>query len=213
MSAIHACIPSIGKSPWLSALIERLIDDDVDVRVYVNSERPFELDIDPRLMWGMQHLPGLSIYEEWNRAAQAAKTTEADYLILCNDDIEIYPGTARALADALDANPQFGAMSVGETHFGVAPGQVTAVSHQIGNRRSFLQWCFMVRVSMWQDVDPRYRIWYGDDDLIWKMNAAGHLVGVLQGVGAVHYTSTTISQTPWVNEAAGQDGLIWAQEH
>lgn len=212
MSRIDACIPSIGKSAWLPALVDRLNEDDVAVRIYVNSER-IEGSICDTKCADICHRADRSIYGAWNRAAEFARHYGIDYLMLCNDDIEILPGTARALADAMDANPEYGAISVGEQYLCVAPGAVTPLSHQADTRRGFLQWCFVARVEAWQDVDPRYQIWYGDDDLIWKLNAAGWLTGALAGVGAIHYTSTTISQTPWVNEAAGHDGQIWAQEH
>jgi GT2 family glycosyltransferase len=182
--------------------------------VYVNAAPPTpvtfsDVDFGSAEIIGM---PGVSIYSEWNDAAAGARGT-GQHLLLLNDDIVMLPGTARALADALDQNPDCGLISVGHTVPAVSPGAVVRVSHQTGDRRSFMQWCFIARADMWQDVDSRYRIWYGDDDLIWKMTAAGHEVGVLQGVGVSHYVSTTSVQQPWTHQAAGEDGQLWASEH
>lgn len=209
MTPLAACILSIGRSPYMYDLAALLESEGVTVRVYVN---------DPHAVFA-RPLPGAdvvymngTIYEEWNAAARWADGLGA-HLLLLNDDIVMPPGAAQALGEALDARPDFGLISVGETTEVVAPTEVVPVAHRLGNRRDFHPWCCIARTAAWQDVDPRYRIWYGDDDLMFKVHDAGWVVGVLRGVGVTHHVSTTSREIDWVGQAAHDDGVLWASLH
>lgn len=204
VTRVVACIPSIGRSPHLYDLVQVLLDDDVAVRVYVNDETATFNESLPDVV----HMPGHSIYAEWNEAAIWAREENA-HLLLLNDDIVMMPGTVRVLADTLDRYDSYGLISVSEQRLVLDPGEVLPTSHQRGNRYSFLPWCALARAKAWQNVDPRYQIWYGDDDLIWKMVQAGWDVGILSGVGAVHHVSTTSQQLPWVSAATHADAQLW----
>lgn len=214
MTRVVCCIPSIGLSPHLYDLVRTLLDCDTSVRVYVNSSDA-QLDRDRLSVHvGVIHMPGYSIYSEWNDAARWARDLGA-YLLLVTDDVVITSQVPGELAAALDCRPDYGLIStdVGLTHESFAPSDVTAVSHAKNDRYAFATWCFIARPEAWQDVDPRYRIWYGDDDLIWKVNAADWQTGYLRGVGVTHHTSTTSRQLPWVAQAAHEDGVLWASLH
>jgi hypothetical protein len=208
MRDVAACIPTIDRSPHLYPLVDLLCSLDIKVRCYVNSEG---VALDPnRLAADAEVIPmyGESIYAEWNDAVSWAEKL-GRYLLVLNDDVTMQPCVPKLLVDALEENPTYSLMGVAEGQGMCAPSGVMPVSHPIGNRYAFSAWCFLARPSMWQDVDPEYRIWYGDDDLIWKVNRAGHGVGALRGVGVVHHVSTTTAQVPWVMEAAHQDGIRW----
>lgn len=210
MTRVVACIPSIGLSPFVYDLTDALADAGVVTRIYVN--QPDVTFLSDQFAPG--HAPEIvdmhnqSIYQEWNRAAAWAADLGAHLLVL-NDDIGMSSCLPGVLSAALDDNPGHALLGVGQPHPACDPGPIVDVSHQAGNRYEFSAWCFIARPSMWQDVDPRYRIWYGDDDLIWKTNAAGHRVGVLQGCGVTHHVSTTSSQQPWTAHAAWEDGELW----
>lgn len=212
---IHACIPTIGLSPHLDPLVEYLRHRIDSVKLYVNSaEVPDSVAVlEAHLNVFVHHRPGKSIYAEWNEAAQRAREAKALMLVL-NDDIAVPEDFEIPLRDTLVDRSQYGLISVGE---GVAtngpPYGIRSVSHQRGNRREFLQWAFIARPDAWQNVDESFEIWYGDDDLIWKMIAAGWEVGVLSGLGVQHFTSSTVGRLAWVPEAAGRDGERWAAEH
>lgn len=219
---IVVCIPTIGLSEHLTPLIETLYNVPQETRLKkvqlaVNSEfipeLIFELQSQFPDMIEIFHAPDLTIYQEWNYAARWAAQNEA-YLLLITDDVRVLPETPLELALALDFRPTYGLISA-DTRGGLrhAPHDVYDVSHQKGNRYEFATWCFMARPEAWQDVDERYRIWYGDDDLIWKVNETTWGVGVLRGEGVDHYTSTTSRQVPWVGEAAQRDGQLWASLH
>lgn len=206
-----ACIPSIGRSEYLYELVEVLVGDGIPVHVWVNQPGVRLIDQLSGLAFTEHRRPKASIYEEWNMAARKAKEAGYGYMLVCNDDITMLPGTVRALVDAL-ADTNWAAISVGETEPVVHPTSLTATSHAAGTRRAFLQWCFLVRLEAWQDVDPRYQIWYGDDDLLLKLEGAGWRYGALHGVGVRHHTSTTLNQTDWVNAAIADDIALWTKE-
>lgn len=214
-------------SPHLDDLVYDLDYVNVRVRLYVNSESVTEhllqltegwpVEDDPD-RWGRRpelvHMPGSTIYEEWNHAAAWAREHDA-YLLCVTDDVRLAKPVPSELAAALDVREDYGLIStdVHLQHGDFGPRDVVPTSHQAGNRYEFATWCFIANPRAWQDVDPGYKIWYGDDDLIWKVNAAGWKVGYLQGVGVTHFTSTTSHQLPWVMAAAHEDGQLWAATH
>lgn len=214
MTSVLAAIPTIGRSPYLGELVEALKIAQVPTAIYINADdrtRP-GLHIpnvkDVAMVVGM---PGKSIYQEWNDAAAWAAREDA-YLLVLNDDIVMDPCLPAVLAATLDANEYLGLLGValGEPACEF-PGSLRMISHAAGNRYGFSAWCFMARPSMWQDVDERYQIWYGDDDLIWKVNKAGHgSVAVLESAGVRHHVSTTTHQVDWVMHAAHEDGILWS---
>lgn len=221
MTGVVACIPTIGLSPHLDDLVHTLaIENSIPTRLYVNSEHVTESLL--YIVEGWPHLglielihePDDTIYVEWNKAAIWARERHS-YLLCVTDDVVLLPETAPELVAALDVRPDYGLIStdIGVPHPSHAPSDVHAVSHQAGSRYAFATWCFVARVEAWQDVDPRYRIWYGDDDLIWKVNAAGWKTGYLRGEGVTHHTSTTSNQLPWIHAAAAEDGQLWASLH
>lgn len=219
MKDIVVCIPTIGLSEHLTQLINVLdhAPGICVIRLAVNSEVVPEIVNElhssyPDLI-DVVHTPELSIYEEWNAAIPWAVKHDA-YAFFVTDDVAILPDTPLELVLALEARPDYGLISTqiaGEPQH--RPIDVYPVSHQAGNRYDFATWCFMARPESWVDVDAGYKIWYGDDDLIWKVNEAGWRVGVLRGEVARHYTSTTSQQVPWVADAARQDGELWSKTH
>lgn len=219
MTGVAACIPTLGLSPLLDDLVYDLTLQDVFVRVYFNGEHVTESVLQLVEGWPLDdelelvHMPGASIYHEWNDAAQWACDRD-EYLLVLNDDIVIPKGFATSLHDALEGHPEYGLIGVSEAQpCNQPPYHVNPCSHPAGNRYSFSAWCFIARPEAWQFIDPGYRVWYGDDDLIWKVNAAGWMTGSLHGVGVEHHTSTTTRQVPGAMAAAHEDGLLWARTH
>ena len=215
MTRVVACIPTIGLSPYLRDLCQSLAAEQVETRLYVNSHSVPNSVVEDVAAAGWKHVlyhrPGRTIYQEWNEAAEWACELDA-YVLILNDDIAIGPGFPGALGAALDANPDFGLISSdtalprAETYPG---GGVIDVAHHLGNRREFANWAFIARPEAYHMVDEGLKIWYGDDDLIWKVCEAGWRTGLLRGVGVFHDTSTTSRQMPWTVAAAGEDGARW----
>jgi GT2 family glycosyltransferase len=194
-------------SPHLGPLVETLERVGVETRVYVNSVHDQVIE-DWILPQPTIHMPGASIYTEWNHAAAWALDEDA-YLLQLNDDIVITQCLPGALAMTMNRESTFGLLGVGEYHLVCDPGEAVETSFALGNRYAFSAWCFMVRPGTWTDVDERFRIWYGDDELIWNVNAAGWRTGVVRGVGVIHHTSTTSTRCPWTVTAAGEDRVLW----
>lgn len=211
-----AVIPTLGLSSHLDDLVEVLVRARVPTRLYVNgSVREHLLEI----VEGWPHdgrvelvsLPDESIYAEWNHAAEWARELPAAYMLLLNDDVKVDENahSLGLLREALQQNPTYGMVTVGDAVGAGRPLQLVKASHTLGNRYQLKPWCCAVRVSAWQDVDPGYQVWYGDDDMIWKLNETGWETGYLQGVTAEHYTSTTSQQLDWVAAAIHEDSIRW----
>lgn len=219
MTGVSACVLTLGLSPYLDDLLQHLLEEGVTTRLYVNADAPTEGLL--RVVEGWPHgglielamRPEQTIYGEWNDAAAWAREREDCCLLLLNDDIAVPTGLLTELHLGLDARPDYGLLTVERQMQLMRPTDVTPKSHQAGTRRELLTWCTVVRPEAWPGVDPAYRIWYGDDDLVWKLNATGWKTGVLEGTGAVHHTSTTLGQTAWVNEAITEDDQRWLAAH
>lgn len=218
---LSACVLTIGLAPaHLDLLLKHLLVEGVHTRLYVNSDDADGHDELLRLLEDLPHdgllelvhRPGETIYAEWNHAAAWARE-RGDCLLLLNDDIAVPTGLLTELHAALDVRPEYGLITVEKQAQLLRPTDVVPKSHAAGNRYDLLPWCAVVRPEAWPGVDPEYRIWYGDDDLIWKLNEAGWKTGVLLGTGAVHHTSTTSNQLDWVGAAAREDGVRWAATH
>lgn len=215
MPLIHACIPTIGLSQDLDGLVEYLRHKIPIVELYVNSpEVPDHVGVyEAHKNVYVYHRPGKNIYYEWNEGVRRASEAGA-YCLVLNDDIVIPDGFEISLHDALDGHPDYALLGVaGTSAVNQPPFSVSPVSHQAGNRYRFSAWAFVARSSDWVGVDEQYEIWYGDDDLIWKTNAAGKRVGMLHGLGVEHHVSTTIGKSPWTQAAAGRDGERWLATH
>lgn len=217
---LSACVLTVGLSPYLDYLILPLLLEGVSTRLYVNSDSVDGYDELLQIpedylhdgVLELVHRPGETIYAEWNHAAAWARE-RGDCLLLLNDDIAVPTGLFTELHAALDVRPDYGLITVERQSMLLRPVDVLPKSHAAGNRYDLLPWCAVARPEAWPEVDPKYRIWYGDDDLIWKLNETGWKTGVLQGVGAVHHTSTTSNQLDWVGPAAHEDGRRWAATH
>lgn len=211
-TSIVAVIPTLGLSPHLEDLVELLVKERITTRLYVNSDGVTEGLLQIVEGWPhdglveLVHMPDTSIYGEWNDAATWARELPAAYMLLLNDDVKVDSYALELLREALRQQPTYGLVTVGDTHELI---RLEEASHRAGNRYQLKPWCSLVRVSAWQDVDPAYRVWYGDDDLIWKLNEAGWQTGYLQGVTAEHYTSTTSQQLDWVGAAIHEDSVRW----
>lgn len=198
---IAVCIPSIGKSgPMLPALVEACRAEHVDVlEVWDNQDM-----CPPMLNAEMVRAPGLTIYQEFNEFAREYNDTYD--LAILNDDIVLLPGSLGKLEAAL--NEGFGLISGTDQRYGSGTRETQGTIRRGGIR----SWAFMVARGCWPEggIDERFRVWYGDDDLLWKMGREGQRIGVHEGVYVEHRHSTTIHQLDWVPEAQAADSALWA---
>jgi len=212
---VVACIPTIGLSPHLRGLCQSLAMEEVETRIYVNSQSVPNSVVEDIVAVGweqvLHHRPGQSIYQEWNEAAKWACELDA-YLLVLNDDIGVAPYFAHALGSALDEFESYGLISADPSHptpqstLGASP---IPSGFKRGDRRAFANWAFAARPAAWQMIGD-FEIWYGDDHLILQVERAGWDVGYQRGTGVFHDTSSTTRQLPWTNEAVARDHVRWA---
>lgn len=205
MNYVAVCIPSIGKS---GAMLDELITvcrrerRVIHVGVYDNSA-------DGSCGQGMPR-PGWTIYEEFNEFG--ALWNGHAHMAFLNDDIVMAPGTLDALAAELDGNADLGLVSVDrdETQAKVRPKRVRRTTGTM-RQGGINSWLFMVRQFCWprQGIDERFQVWYGDDDLIWKIKEGDKEVAVIEGVTTEHRHSLTLNAMPGVGELQAADGALW----
>jgi GT2 family glycosyltransferase len=207
VTRVVAVIPTIGLSPYLPSLLDVLGDCGVTVHLYDNREEPEPLGFDVLTT----QMPGRSIYAEWNDGVRWAESEQANVLIL-NDDIDLLPCVIQTLAGRLETNPECAIIGgyAGHVTSCCEPQAFGHITPQDG-RRDITNWGFIVRPSLWQDIDESYRIWYGDDDMIRKAHQAGAKIAVDYGVGIAHHVSTTTQRLPWAAQAIKEDQRRWVQ--
>jgi hypothetical protein len=193
---VIAVIPTLGLSPWLPALVDQLVQVEQAQRVLLVSNRPLPDDDAARLIVDLVGRYGrcveahgryeTTIYDSWRFGIDRAADLGTTCAVL-NDDVEIKPHALR-LADAacwLDA-AIVGLDYVGHRRLALS------TCHGTYRHGGIPGWAFVVdpaRVpATW---DSSYEWWYGDDDLVFSVEAAGHPVAIMEGAHVLHHTSTT----------------------
>lgn len=98
MSRVTAVIPTLGRSPWLSACLEALRREGVEIVVVDQGEIPLDLPdrvIRPGKNLGFAAATNLGIAE-----------SSGEYVATINDDAIVEPGWAARLVEALDHHPK-----------------------------------------------------------------------------------------------------------
>jgi GT2 family glycosyltransferase len=143
---------------------------------------PVEVKVHDAQDWGF--------FRMWNDGARWARERGADVMLVLNNDIEWPPGALRALAEALqNASPDVAAASpdpASDFH----PGELIDIE-AFPAYRGLMGWCFAIRPSMWQFIDERYHVWWGDDELGRMLTAAGWRCVRAKGVPVQHPVNET----------------------
>lgn len=210
MTHAAVCIPSLGMSGHLLTDLLKVVGEEpvVDtVEVWIN-------DFKPSPFWaevfssgvGLRNAHGKTIYQEFN--AFAASHPE-EHLVFLNDDIVLQPGDIGRLVTAVEGGG-YGLVSGNDSPGGRRVREVSGTRRNGGIRSE----AFVVGRGCWppEGIDERFKIWYGDDDLLWKLEHAGHRIGVHEGVYVEHQHSTTSNQLDWVPAARVADGKLWHDE-
>lgn len=203
---IAVCIPSIGESgQMLHDLVEVCKDEADVVEVWDNQDTLAPIsDIE------VVRCPVNSIYTEWNLFARDYGDTH--HLAFLNDDIEMARGTLSALRRACETS------GVGIASVAPSPNiaRVPAVCRPRVVSGTYRQggicgWAFMVAEGCYphEGVNVDFQVWYGDDDLVWKIQANGHRAVRCDDLTVRHEASTTVNCLPWVPEAQAADSALW----
>lgn len=205
---VTVCIPTVGESPHLSSLIDTLVGDPSVsiINLYVNEpdkvERVQEMGSGHGERIKVERVPQKSIYIAWNRAIRFAKPNEK--VAIFNDDIEFLgPSPVSCALDHWFQNPQVAILGFDHTGSVASGIQKCTGSYRHGGIPGF---AFMVDPEKVGLVDTRFQFWYGDDDLFFATEDAGHTLARCS-VPVKHEMSYTASRRGWVNDAIERDTI------
>jgi GT2 family glycosyltransferase len=213
-STTVAAIPVKNNLRWTAPLVEHLLlHDEVDeVWIYDNGSTDSTQDwvrnrqnIDERLV--LVESPGLTVYQMWNQMIQRAnKQFDKCSLAILNNDIRIPPFAIRDMSAKMREGG-FVIAGVDPTRTGLysftieywdksraLPKPIVPYCEQlkIGDR---VGWAFVTAAEFWKNeeyaIDPRYKIWYGDDDLYRRAIYLGGKTCIVRGIGSDHAESQT----------------------
>lgn len=208
---IFAGIPTLGMSDLLYPLARVLSADPSVDRVGVwnngvtSSSLVRMLDDLPGVDVIEAH--GLGLYTMWNEMIAWGRDAGADLAIL-NDDIAVCPGALALMARALRSDDRY--WICGTNYLDRQGPEVIEVPCGTYRRSGIGGWAFMVTSERCPTIDPSFEVWFGDDDLLWKIQNQGGRACVARDVKVQHATSTTVNGLPWVAEAIERDTARWA---
>lgn len=151
--------------------------------------------------------PGWRFYRMWNAGAVWAK--KADAALFLNNDITWPTGALRALGEALVVAPPDIAVASPDPASDFAPGVLVDINATPAYR-GLMGWCFAIRPSMWQPIDERYHVWFGDDELGLNLTAAGYRCVRAGGIPVQHpVNETTMRYREGLWEMRRQDEALY----
>ena len=215
---VSVFLPTLGMSPALPALLSDLRSDSI-VSDIVVGDNGIDSDTYDFVKHDCQSnnatfldQRGVGFYTMWNQAIDRAAATSGKVAIL-NDDIRIPPRMISHLENALVAHdltlvcPDYQSsndlLDTDTTSFRIE--YVTGTYRHGGITGS----AFLIDAKRAPIIDERFRIWYGDDDLVWKISKAGGKIAILRGLPLDHVGSVTVNSTPWVPAAIREDVSLW----
>ena len=151
----------------------------------------------------------------WSFAAAMVPAGPYD-LVIVNDDVVVIPGSFGRLGRALRSGDWHivGADHTWRTTDGTAHAEhVRAVS---GTYRSggIPGWCFAVRGELARrgclldgGMDEQFEWYYGDDDLVRRVETSGGHVGIAEHVPVDHHHEFSASQVDWPHHAKSRDAV------
>lgn len=158
--------------------------------------------------------PNLTIYEMWNAGFIQSQTFDAEYVAFLNNDIYMVPNTIQMLKNALSFNKQawISYPDYNETKPGIINYKETKGTYRHGGMSGF---CFMVKAKKitWRPIiDTRFRLWYGDDDLVFNIEKHGGKQIRILGLPVQHIGQATTNQHPELFPLISQDRELFIQK-
>lgn len=206
----NAVIPTIGLSNLLPALVDRLIEDGADTIWLpdngtdpVHGARRVGVIAHERVVL---YRTANTIYESWNEAMDASSPLP---LAVLNDDIILPPGSVNeALRHLSEWTPLVGfnyrTPKDCARWADAQPVSGTFKNYGIG------AFAFVVDPRYCPRVHPGFRWWYGDDDLVARVEAAHCQPMLAVGAPVDHPApSTSGNQMPWREEACTADEILY----
>jgi len=210
---IVAAIPVRDNLKWTAPLVEQLLlGDDIDeVWIYDNgSTDDTEYWIDNRQQTDhrLRYVDAsqMRFYEMWNHMIKTAADIGGVRLAILNNDIRLPHMALKTMADNMG---NFDIVTIDTTRSSFQPIENVHTA-KIGGWWHRVGWAFMVRADFWNReefaIDPRFKLWYGDDYLYRRTMERGGRVATMVGVGCDHAVSQT--EFPADKELATQQDKI-----
>jgi GT2 family glycosyltransferase len=136
--------------------------EDANLLVRECSKRDRSIYVDTR---------GLTLAQQWNKAILDAEKINS-YLIISNDDIEIFGNVGKQLAEVLQSSEDIAITYPGSNISGSEPVETKGTFGDGGMRGD----CFMIKPHIFKDmlVDERFTYWGLDDDLARSAENSGY---------------------------------------
>jgi len=150
------------------------------------------------------HLAGVFGFNKF--ANHGARLGAADWIAVCNNDLEFHPGWLKALLAA--DHPLVSPKNPGD------PRQQQITENTTGdvNGRHLSGWCYLIRRELWQQIgglDEEFTFWCCDDALIEQAKTVGVQPMLVPAARVKHLVSATLT-----HHNQDRDQLTWAQvEH
>lgn len=202
---VSVFIPTLGRSPVLATLLATLEADDAVEEIMVGDNGADQAPAAGGKV-AVLDLRTVPFYAMWNQAITAAARRTDTRLAILNDDIALPLGAVGRLAVALDEHDLTVVCPDYHRTGGTGVELVTGTYRQGG----ICGFAFLVDAARCPLIDTRFRLWFGDDDLMWKVAKAGGRMGILRGVPVDHLHSQTVATVPWAADAWAEDAALWA---
>jgi GT2 family glycosyltransferase len=153
---------------------------------------------------------GLTLHKMWNAGIDLALARdEAPHVAILNNDLVLGSDFCRRLGETLDADPQLWAVSPNYDGRSIDGVEYVTSTFKNGGLAGF---AFMVSGGALGHVwfDEALHWWYGDDDLVAQIEAAGRRVGITSATTIEHVDggSQTIRYSSDVMVAIEHDVLF-----
>jgi len=168
------------------------------------------------------YLPELGIYELWNAGAQqaddvrAAEALEGVNLLVCNNDVQLLPGSVELLADALRSRRDLWAVYPDDRwdwHHGISKRRGVKIGTGVARDGGLYGPCFMVALDRipWRPLisDTSYEWWFGDNHLAREIEEKGGKHARALGVPVLHDNEGTARHHPETQKMRERDRRRW----
>lgn len=164
------------------------------------------------------YLPELGIYQLWNAGLEQAErdTTGEVNLLVCNNDVQLLPGSVEALSGALRSRRDLWCVYPDDRwqwQHGLRAGRGVKLGTGVAREGGLYGPCFMIAADRipWRPLvsDTTYEWWYGDNHLARQIEEAGGRHARVLGVPVLHDNEGTARHHPETQKMRERDRRRW----
>lgn len=217
-------IPSRYQRRSLTALVDQCLRNKCVLRVlvYDNGYEPAFFHADERVT--IIDARGWSLYRMWNAGWDVARSMPKECNVsILNDDVALLDGALDFMSFVLRGSGSKTGLVCPNPNRALGDGRGPSVVVQTGPSTQWQRgtgmpgFCFMIKAELpIQPVDERFYWWYGDDDLIRKVYAAGYRGLRLEGEPVHHVGGRSARRRPELAQRKIEDKelfrRVWGDE-